>query len=63
MVDILLSHNQKQEADKLVQQKTELDKFFNKLCDERVQDFNTLLFSIRPLETALNELSQHVDGL
>jgi hypothetical protein len=40
----------KAEAEKLERQKQEYDRVFSKLCDERVQDFNTLLFSIRPLE-------------
>ena len=41
----------------------ELDKLFHKLCNERAQDFNNILFSVRPLEHQLNELTSYVDGL
>jgi len=41
-------------------QKQEYDKEFNLICDKRVQDFNTLLFSVRPLEVLAFRVSDYL---
>eukprot|EP00347_Sterkiella_histriomuscorum_P021714 403333020 len=55
--------NHVKDATDLEKKKNELDRLFTKLCNERAQDFNNILFSVRPLEHQLNELSSYVDGL
>ncbi|CDW72803.1 UNKNOWN [Stylonychia lemnae] len=46
------------DAKDLEKKRQELDKLFQKLCNERAQDFNNILFSQQ-----LNELTSYVDGL